>query len=327
MSAPPPRLGPPRRAGIASRFIAMFGIFIALAGTGTAVYLFNHTKPQPHALVSGPPPIKPYLGVFAPGVTKSYAPITAFAKATGTTPNISLQYEGWNAVFPLQFATRAEDHHALPFIQIMPRHIYFPDITKGKYDTYLRNYATAVKFYGGHVLLSLAPEMNGWWYQWGWTHTDPDAYIAAWRHVVTLFRTEGATNVSWIWTVNRGVPGRTPDVSYYWPGDKYVTWVGIDGYYFTKGDSFSRIFGATLAQVKRITNKPVMLSEAAIGPRAGRIVSIPNLFLGIHRNKLLGLVWFNVHQNAGLFHQDWRLEGHPDALAAFHQGVVEMMSQ
>jgi hypothetical protein len=313
---------------MASVVLIIAAVAIVLAGTGVAVYYFDHHKPDPHTLTSGPPPIRPYLGVFVPGVTKSYQPVTRFANATHTTPNIVLEYSQWGSVFPLQFATRAEQHGALPFIQIMPRHIYYPDITKGRYDKYLTQYAEEVKFYGNRVMLSLAPEMNGWWYQWGWTHTTPSAWIAGWRHVVTLFRHVGATNVSWVWTVNRGVPGRSPDVSYYWPGAKYVTWVGIDGYYFNRGDNFRLIFGETLQQVKRIApHTPVLLSEAAIGPRAGRVISIPNLFLGIHNNHLLGLVWFDVAQHAGIFHQDWTLEGHPAAEAAFQQGVKVMMSK
>ena len=34
-------------------------------------------------------------------------------------------------------------------------------------------------------------------------------FVAAWRHIVTLFRAEGADNVTWLWTVNQ----RTPDGS------------------------------------------------------------------------------------------------------------------
>ena len=54
--------------------------------------------------------------------------------------------------------------------------------------------------------------------------------MAAWRHIVTLFRAEGADNVTWLWTINRDTHGTGP-IGKWWPGKAYVTWVGIDGYY------------------------------------------------------------------------------------------------
>ena len=44
--------------------------------------------------------------------------------------------------------------------------------------------------------------MNGYWYSWGYLHTSPAVFVAAWRHIVTLFRARGARNVTWMWTVN-----------------------------------------------------------------------------------------------------------------------------
>ena len=44
--------------------------------------------------------------------------------------------------------------------------------------------------------------MNGTWYSWGYQHTSPAAFVAAWRHIVTVFRAVGAWNVTWLWTVN-----------------------------------------------------------------------------------------------------------------------------
>ena len=73
-------------------------------------------------------------------------------------------------------------------------------------------------------------------------------------HIVTLFRAEGADNVTWLWTINRlnqdiGSPAR------WWPGGSYVTWIGIDGY--SSGiDNFRTIFGRTLAAVRKFTLNP-----------------------------------------------------------------------
>ena len=44
--------------------------------------------------------------------------------------------------------------------------------------------------------------MNGTWYSWGYRHTSPAVFVAAWRHIVTVFRAAGARNVTWLWTIN-----------------------------------------------------------------------------------------------------------------------------
>jgi hypothetical protein len=71
----------------------------------------------------------------------------------------------------------------------------------------------------------------------------------------------------------------------------------------------------------------VFLSEVGIGQVTGQAAGIPNLFAGIRKYHLLGLVWFDVTQHAGIYHQDWRLEGHPEAIAAFREGVQAILRE
>ena len=73
-----------------------------------------------------------------------------------------------------------------------------PDST----TAYLTTYAEAVRSYAHPVILSFGHEMNGHWYPWGYTHTSPTTFVAAWRHIVTLFRQMDVRNVTWLWTVN-----------------------------------------------------------------------------------------------------------------------------
>ena len=62
-------------------------------------------------------------------------------------------------------------------------------------------------------------------------------------------------------------PGRSPPGG---PARSYVNWVGIDGYYYRPSDTFANVFGQTINQVRQFTNKPVLLSETAVGPDAGQ---------------------------------------------------------
>ena len=131
--------------------------------------------------------------------------------------------------------------------------------------------------------------------------------MAAWRHIVSLFRGQGADNVTWLWTINQDLSSTGPIASW-WPGARYVTWVGIDGYYYRPSSTFATVFGQTIAQVRAFTRKPVLLSETAVGPQAGQPAKIQGLFAGMRQYQTLGLVWFDIAQHQGIYHQDWRIE-------------------
>jgi mannan endo-1,4-beta-mannosidase len=261
------------------------------------------------------------LGVFEPGEGTSYQPVERFAAAVGYRPDIVLTYSAWLEPFETGFARALYEHGAEPLIQIEPGRASLAAITAGRYDGYLRSYATQVRVFGHPVILSFAPEANGNWYTWGWTRSSPAAWVAAWRHVVTFFRQHQARNVTWLWTVNDSYPGSGP-LRDYWPGAAYVSWAGIDGYYYYRSDTFARVFGPTITSIRKLTRKPLLIAETAAGQVAGQARIIPGLFAGIRRRHLLGLVWFDQAQHSGIHHQDWRLEGHQVAVAEFRHELA-----
>ena len=315
-----------RRAFIAARLSVIVAVVAVCAATWAALYAHARQRAEipSFPLQSQPLSIRhPYLGVFKQGTIASYRPITSFAKLAGRQPNVVLYYSGWLDPFQIRLAGRSAAHDAVPFVQMLPKGIAMSSVASGKFDDYLNTYARAVRAYGRPVIMSFAPEPNGWWYDWGFGHTDPAQWKAAWRHVVTLFRSAGAANVTWLWTVNRG-GGPTGPVKDWWPGARYVNWIGVDGYYFRKGDNFDGLFGPTIRAVRQFTHDPVFLSEIGIGQGTGQAAGLPNLFAGIQKYHLLGLVWFDVSQHNGIFHQEWQLEGHPAAIAAFRKGVRDL---
>jgi mannan endo-1,4-beta-mannosidase len=267
-------------------------------------------------------PEKPtYLGVYESGSPRSYAAVSAFSKATGAHINLALYYSGWYESFKMDFAEAAFKHGAAPVVQIEPFHVSLSAIAAGHYDKFLRSYALAVRAYGHQVVIGFGHEMNAPWYSWGWSHTKPADFVLAWRHVVQVFRYVGASNVTWLWTINSlGFRVAAPRV--WWPGKQYVTWIGIDGYYVTPTDTFASIFGRTITMVRSFTRKPMLISETAVGPAAGQTRSIPDLFAGVERNSLLGLIWFDVKQHGSTYRQDWHLADHPAALAAFRKAAA-----
>jgi mannan endo-1,4-beta-mannosidase len=258
-----------------------------------------------------------YLGLFAPGAPQSYAAVSSFTGATGVRPNVVLYYSGWYEPFQTGFAQAAAEHHAVPLVQIDPTNVSLAAIAAGQYDPYLTAYATAVRAYRLAVILSFGHEMNGSWYSWGYRHAAPAEFVAAWRHVVRVFRHAGATNVTWLWTANvfqHGRPSATNPAPW-WPGRQYVTWVGIDGYYPSAVSQFSELFGPTIAAVREFTHDPMLISETGALHAAGQSAKIAGLFAGIRTYQLLGFIWFDA--TAG---RDYRVTS-PAAFAAFRRGA------
>jgi Glycosyl hydrolase family 26 len=261
-----------------------------------------------------------YLGVYERTSPMSYQSILGFGKTIGFQPNLALYYSAWFEQFQLKFARAAYAHGAVPIVQMSPNSVSVRSIAHGRSDSYLRSYAEQVRSFAHPVIIGFAHEPNGPWFTWGWTHTSPRTWVAAWRHIVTIFRSAGADNVTWMWTVNRDGVDLGP-LRDYWPGRKYVTWIGIDGYYVVPFDEFPNIFGTTIAEIRKFSHLPVLVAETAAGQIAGQAAKIPNLFAGAESSHVLGFVWFDASQSDGQYHQDWRLEGHTAAVEAFRQGL------
>ena len=264
-----------------------------------------------------------YLGVYEGSDTSvgQYTPVEQFAQAVGRQPNLVLLYNSWGEPFSSFFAQTALQYGATLVIDIDPTSTSCTAIAAGQQDAFLQSYAQSVRAFGHPVIISFGHEMNGSWYPWGWTHTQPAVFVQAWRHVVDVFRQAGADNVTWLWTINSVNPSEGP-IADYWPGASYVTWVALDAYYYFPHDNFTGVFGSTIAAIRQLTNKPILISETAIGQVTGQAANIPGLFAGVSTSGLLGFIWFDVSQDSGIYHQDWRLEGHPDAVAAFRAAVA-----
>jgi mannan endo-1,4-beta-mannosidase len=257
-----------------------------------------------------------YVGLYSEGVPGSYEGITAFTAATGVKPDLVPYYSGWWEPFKASFAIAAAKQGAIPLVQIDPSGINIAAIASGRYDAYLATYADAVRAYRHPIVVSFGHEMNGFWYSWGRGQTSPAVFVAAWRHIVRLFRSLRVRNVTWLWTVNAmDKRPRVPSPKPWWPGSSYVTWVGIDGYYLNSSSVFASLFGPTIAAVRALTHAPILIAETAAAPAAGQPAKIANLVAGVRLYGLLGFVWFDsIHVH------DWRLES-PAAIAAFRRGA------
>ena len=274
----------------------------------------GHSAPHRHGLPTTP---GSYIGLYSHGAPDSYAPVKAFTAATAVKPNVVVYYSGWLEPFQVGFATTAAYNGAVPLVQMDPTRVSVAAIATGRYDSYLSAYAEAVRAYHHPVILSFGHEMNGYWYSWGFTHTSPVVFVAAWRHIVTLFRSLRVQNVTWLWTINAfhwQTQTSAPSPGPWWPGNSYVNWVGIDGYFTDSSSVFASVFGPTIVYVRALTQDPILIAETSATPVASQPAKIADLFAGIHLYGLLGFVWFDSVDKV-----DWRLSS-PAAIAAFRQG-------
>lgn len=201
--------------------------------------------------------------------SKQHDPTKAFleAESQGVIPMIT--WEPWR---PVPAALGPERQGA-----VQARYSN-SSIAAGRSDPYIRMFARAVARHPGPVIIRYAHEMNGYWYPW---NHDPGAYVKAWRHVVRLFRAEGAHNAVFVWSVNPSLyisDGEQwmQDVRSFWPGARYVDWVGSTMINFGGYKQHTVREYATRIRALRVFDKPLILSEVNVD-YADRRTFLPQL--------------------------------------------------
>lgn len=258
-------------------------------------------------------PREKYIGVVSNDVA-------AFDMRCQCQPNAAIHYISMGGPVSMALATLVLEARAVPVLELEPYGIPLTQIIAGREDAWLTRYATAVLSLKAPVILSFAPEANGTWYEWGYRHTSAKVYVQAWRHVVTLFRRAGAARIRWAWIMNRGYLWGER-LKLLWPGRSYVDMLGIDGYFKDAKDSFASLFAPTIRDMRTLSSDPILISETAGGPTAGKLRTLRELVAGVAAYHLAGFVWFDLHQHGDLTHQDWRIETNTQALAAYRQAV------
>ncbi len=256
------------------------------------------------------------------------ADLQDYVRSVGRNPAIVMWFQNFDEplFYPKQLPAVAA-LGAVPMITWEPSHsggvsIPLRDIAAGKYDDYLRQAAAAAASWRKPLLVRFAHEMNLRGSPWGPGVDGNTAanYVAAWQHVVSIFRHAGATNVLWVWSPNVECGGACPFADFY-PGDAWVDWVALDGYNYSSIDgmpwmSVSQIFGSSYDDLTELTNKPVMIAETAStevgGDKAAWITQGLLKDLPTRLPRVRAVVWFQRNKET-----DWRVNSSAAALDAF----------
>ncbi|OAH16298.1 glycoside hydrolase family 26 protein [Streptomyces jeddahensis] len=265
-------------------------------------------------------PAKDYFGVAVDGAPTSMKPVERFAKTVGKKPNVVGSYSSWGDAFNTEGARNVFDYGGLPYVSWEPFKPGLEKIADGSQDAYIKKFAASVREVDVPVAISFGHEMNGQWYPWGTKKETPEAFVKAWRHIHDVFQDAGALNVIWVWSPNIINPVPAVKLKPYWPGDAYVDWVGIVGYWtLTGAKTFDTLYGPTRRQVREFTDKPFLITETSSEPGERRRADVRQLIGGVKADKdVIGFVWFNIRKRA-----DWRIQSSPLALAEFRRLIAD----
>lgn len=196
-----------------------------------------------------------------------------------------------------------------PWRAVQRSAIDYDALLAGKDDEYIREFALKLKAIGKPVYLRFAHEMNGDWYPWAGIKIGPEKYQKIFRYARKIFDEVGAGNVRWVFSINaENVPPENTYAACY-PGERFVDYLGIDGYNWGSTQSWSRwrnfseIFSGVYQEVVRRYRKPVIITEfssaSSGGDKAGWIGAALEAMKKMPAVR--GFILFNVGKET-----DWR---------------------
>lgn len=284
------------------------------------------------------------LGAYDDGIPNTLEGLIALERALDVTFPLIQAYTAWgderSQRFPNRIVEAIHDLGSIPVVTWEPwlatfenrLHPHLPlrddrdrnglaSVARGDYDFYLQEWARDAAQFGEPLLLRFAHEMNDpYRYPWGPQNNEPEDFIAAWRHVVEVFRTAGATNVVWVWSPHAAYGGYEA----YWPGDDYVDWVGTGALnygtvaYWSEWWTFHEIFGQHYDFLAGF-GKPIMLAEfgsLAVGGDRASWYDEALLDLRDRYPTVRAILFFHVQHDATVTRQalDWSLLDEPQVL-------------
>jgi beta-mannanase len=238
----------------------------------------------------------------------------------GRTLDIDHNFYTWDQAFPTDTERWDLQAGRIPMISWNGRGVTTDTIAAGQYDPLIKQRARATKALGQPVLIRWFWEMDG--NKKAAFAGTPEQYIAAWRHIVTAFRNQGADNVRWVWCPNASAFNDGEAQAFY-PGDDFVDWTCADGYNWAPGRagddyrSFKDIFAGFYAWAA-LQKKPIMVGEFGVQERnpgdKAQWITDGREAIKSDFPRLKAVVYFNSNKD-----YDWSLTTSDSAMEAFKQ--------
>jgi hypothetical protein len=174
----------------------------------------------------------------------------------------------------------------------------------------------------GTTIIDLGREMNASWYEWSEERapsSEPDAFILAWRQIVTTMRSVPGQHFKFLWTL---YPDAT-SVADCWPGSGYVDDIGTDifDWYGGPGGTYPHTAAGALdhekkwqeilttsvgglnwmAKFSKATGKPIVIPEWGLDFHTfggqDDLLFIRNMMAWMKAHDAIGLYWGGEHVN------------------------------
>lgn len=136
-------------------------------------------------------------------------------------------------------------------------------IAEGYFDDYIKDFVQILKAFDKPIFLRFAHEFDNPQYPWSKKGDNtPKEFKEAWIHIYNVIKSQEADKIILVWN-----PWKPEAVSEYYPGDKYVDWIGITSLNYSllnenkKEVSFEEIYSPFEKEFSKLTRKPIMLAE------------------------------------------------------------------
>ncbi len=248
------------------RLVIFLGLVIWTCSLAAGSLPLSAAAPTPltRSTIILPPQGQFYHGVYPGGQTGEEDDITpndlaSYEQTVGKTAAWVYFSNNWyrDRKFPLATATWIRGTGSIPYIRLMLRDrpeqnkknriFTLNRIIRGYFDRDLRAWADAARDFGSPLLVEYGTEVNGEWFPWNgvWNggarkngfgnpkYADgPERFREAYRHIITVMRRQGATNITWVFHVNNDdwPQKQWNRFENYYPGDSYIDWVAVSAY-------------------------------------------------------------------------------------------------
>jgi hypothetical protein len=290
---------------------------------------------QENAPVPAPTGPQVYFGAWVGERVNVPGDQAAFERAIGRSLAIVHRYSdnppGNGKQFDVAWADGVRANGSIPMLSWQPGFGYstrtLASVAAGERDEYIQAWADQLRDWGHPIFLRMMWEQNSSWYGWrAYQEPHTSDFIAAWRHIVDVFRARGVTNVTFVWSPNVSGNG-ADDIMETYPGDDYVDWAALDGYPFRGGrGDFAETFGPDYDLLVSRVPRPIMIAETSLEGwsdevKAERIRQILTEQLPNRFPRVQALVWFEEKNTGGVDFSILQDQG-PKSQEAFRQAIA-----
>jgi beta-mannanase len=228
--------------------------------------------------------------------------------------------------FPGSKANIIKQNNATPIIRIAPWKsngqnlsnagpYTMSNILNGQHDDALIEWAKAAKSFGSPILVDFGYEPNTNYFPW--SKQGAAMYIDAYRHIVTIFREQNATNVYFVY--HPDLSSNVDEIKKWYPGDKYIDWILASAYGEDGDIGCLGVLNKSSNQLTAISpSKPLGIEEWGIGSPT----DTKNTLNSLAQNKFPKLKILSIWNEGPAGGKDRRIEQSPEMLNAYKEGIA-----